>query len=104
MNDEELIAKARQVGAELRGRHGDFDRFAGWLLEWMADRLVTAGAAGAGVPQDAAPEVIVRAWCKRCEHGTASIPCPRCDGPACAGCGRCPPCDGDLPAEEDDDG
>jgi hypothetical protein len=36
-------------------------------------------------------------WCKRCVRTTLSVPCPCCDGPACAGCGRCPPCDGDLP-------
>ena len=48
-------------------------------------------------PQGAA---IVRAFCRRCRSGTLSIPCPRCDGPACAKCGRCPPCDG--PAGETD--
>lgn len=42
------------------------------------------------------PEVIVRAWCKRCLHATSSIPCPCCDGPACANCGRCPDCDGEI--------
>ena len=39
MTDEELLDKARQVGKELRGRHGDFDRFAGWLMAELADRL-----------------------------------------------------------------
>ena len=96
MNNEELIAEARRVGAELRAHAafapaGDLDRLAAELLRQMADRL------------GAAPEVLVVAWCKRCERGTASVPCPACDGPACAGCGRCPPCDGDLPAEEEND-
>jgi len=50
------------------------------------------------------PEAVILAWCKRCKHGTASVPCPRCDGPACAGCGRCPPCDGPVPDEENGDG
>ena len=94
MNNEELIAEARRVGAELRAHAafapaGDLDRLAAELLRQMADRL------------GAAPEVIVRAWCNGCEHGTASIACLRCGGPACAGCGRCPPCDGDLPAGEE---
>jgi hypothetical protein len=53
-------------------------------------------------PEDDAPEVIVRAWCKRCRHATTSVPCPCCDGPACAGCGRCPPCDGPAPDKEED--
>ena len=46
------------------------------------------------------PEADIRAWCKRCRRGTRSIPCPSCDGPACAACGRCPDCDGDLPDED----
>ena len=53
-------------------------------------------------PGDTAPEAPVWAWCKRCEHGTRSIPCPNSDDhAACANCGRCPPCDGDLPGEEE---
>jgi hypothetical protein len=90
MTDEELIAEARRVGYLLRRCSGDVDRLAGALLAELADRL-----------DGRAPEVIVRAWCKRCRHATMSVPCPECDGPACAGCGRCPPCDGDLPDEEE---
>ena len=48
---------------------------------------------------DDTPKAAAWAFCKRCVRGTLSIPCPCCDGPACAGCGRCPPCDGDLPDE-----
>ena len=39
MTDEELIARARQVGPKLRARDSDFDRLAGWLLKELADRL-----------------------------------------------------------------
>ena len=44
MTDEEMIAEARRVGAELRCRPGDLDRLAGWLLAGMADRLEDRGA------------------------------------------------------------
>ena len=50
MTDEELLGKARQVGKELRGRHGDFDRFAGWLMAELADRL--GGRAAAQAAED----------------------------------------------------
>ena len=92
MNDEELIAEARRVARMLSGSRSDLGRLAAELMRQVAD-LAEARAA--------APDAIVLAWCKRCEQGTASISCPKCDGPACAGCGRCPPCDGDLPAEEE---
>jgi hypothetical protein len=59
------------------------------------------GHAAAQAAEDGAPEVIVRAWCKGCRHAALSVPCPRCGGPACAGCGRCPPCDGPVPDEEE---
>jgi hypothetical protein len=39
VNDEELIARAREVGLELRRRPGDLDRLAGALLAELADRL-----------------------------------------------------------------
>lgn len=86
MNDEELVARAREVGDRMRRRPGDLDRLAGALLAELADRVDP-------------PKAAVYAFCRRCESGTASVPCPACDGPACAGCGRCPPCDGDLPDE-----
>jgi hypothetical protein len=89
MTEEELIARSREVGAELRRRPGDLDRLAGALLAELAERL------------DSRPVADVIAWCKGCRRGTASVPCPRCDGPACAGCGRCPPCDGPVPDEEE---
>ena len=48
------------------------------------------------------PEAAVWAWCKGCRRGTGSVPCPRCGGPACAACGRCPPCDGPVPDDAGD--
>ena len=66
---------------------------AGVLLAELADRLERLGGP--------APETIVRAWCKGCGRGTASVPCELCGGPSCANCGRCPDCDGDLPAGEE---
>ncbi|HEY3652362.1 MAG TPA: hypothetical protein VGL33_30640 [Streptosporangiaceae bacterium] len=39
MNDQELIARAREVGLELRRRPGDLDRLAGTLLRELAARL-----------------------------------------------------------------
>jgi hypothetical protein len=39
MNDQELAARAREVGLELRRRPGDLDRLAGTLLRELADRL-----------------------------------------------------------------
>jgi hypothetical protein len=53
---------------------------------------------------DGGPWEIMAAPCKRCEGLTTSIPCPACDGPACADCGRCPQCDGPVPGKEEDDG
>ena len=38
-------------------------------------------------------------WCKRCRRTTFSVPCLRCDGPACVICDRCPECDGPLPED-----
>ena len=53
-------------------------------------------------PDGAAPEAVVAAWCKGCRHATRSVPCPRCGGPSCAACGRCPACDGPLPEDDND--
>jgi hypothetical protein len=39
VNDQELIAEARRVGAKLLLRDGDFDRYAGGLLKELSDRL-----------------------------------------------------------------
>ena len=94
MNDEELIAEARRVAARLRLRAGALDRLAAEVLKQMADRL------GESVTT-IAPEVIGPAWCKGCDHATLSEPCPKCGNPACAKCGRCPWCDGPVPAEEE---
>ena len=47
MTDEELIARAREAGAELRRRPGDLDRLAGTLLAELADRLDGRAAAQA---------------------------------------------------------
>ena len=54
MNDEELIARDREVGAKLLARPGDLDRLAGGLLKESADRL--CGRAG-GYLAAAAAEV-----------------------------------------------
>ena len=35
--DLDLIARARDAGRELRGRSGDLDRLAGWLLAELTD-------------------------------------------------------------------
>jgi hypothetical protein len=37
--DKQLVARAREVGAQLRRRPGDLDRLAGVLLAQLADRL-----------------------------------------------------------------
>jgi hypothetical protein len=39
VNDQELIARAREVGDRLSRRLGDLDRLAGVLLKELADRL-----------------------------------------------------------------
>jgi hypothetical protein len=105
--DRDLIARARRLAAaatqdELREHTGETDTALAYacafgearhLLGELADRLDPPA------PVPIATAVVV-AWCKGCERGTASVPCPRCDGLACAGCGRCPPCDGPVPDEE----
>ena len=68
----------------------------------IIDRLVAIGAAGhLALPQAAPPVADFYAACAGCGHCTASVPCPRCGGPACSVCGRCPPCDGPVPDEEE---
>ena len=47
MNDEELIARDREVGTELSRRPGDLDRLAAWLLNESADRLEELAAQAA---------------------------------------------------------
>ena len=88
MNDQELAARARQL-AEDGVRSAEARALARELLRQLPDRL-EFHAAWSG--------------CGRCDRDTAPVPCPRCGGPACAVCGRCPPCDGPVPDEEEDDG
>jgi prevent-host-death family protein len=105
--DADLAARARTLRdaladeATLRRVTGETDAYrayvhwagrAGHLLGELADRL--------GPPARAIAEAHYP-WCKGCGHATASAPCPRCGRPAsaCAECGRCPDCDGDLPGE-----
>lgn len=47
MTDQELIAEARRIGPVLRGRPGDLDRYAGWLMLEAAHRLDGRAAAQA---------------------------------------------------------
>lgn len=91
MTDEELIAEARRLSPAYRHGGNVRDKHVGWVLLEMADRLEARPA----------PQAETWAFCKRCRAGTASVQCPECGGPACAVCGRCPPCHGDLPGEED---
>ena len=42
MNDQELIARAREVARTLSGSRSDLGRLAGELLKQMADRLDAA--------------------------------------------------------------
>ena len=57
------------------------------------DRLIALAAASGGLRR------LDTAFCKQCRRTTPSDPepCPLCGGPLCSGCGRCPPCDGDIP-------
>lgn len=89
MTDEELIARARQLATD-GVRSAEAQALARELLRQLAD-----------LAEARAPAAQTWALCRRCRRGTASVPCPRCGGPACANCKRCPPCDGDLPAEEE---
>jgi hypothetical protein len=93
MNDQELAARARQL-AEDGIRSAEAQALARELLRQLADRLDAARA----------PKASVWAFCRGCVAGMPSVPCPRCGGPACANCGRCPPCDGPVPDEEAEDG
>ena len=60
----------------------------------ICDRLIALAAAGVGGLRR-----LDTAFCKQCRRTTPSDPepCPLCGGPLCSGCGRCPPCDGDIP-------
>jgi hypothetical protein len=52
-----------------------------------------------GLPDRPRFPVTVMPWCKKCQAGTPSKTCERCDRPkaACDVCGRCPRCDGPYP-------
>ena len=81
---------------------GDFGRKS--ALKWLAGYAPEAVAAALDeMDRQAAGERPgdASAWCGRCRRTTLSTPCPRCGGPACARCGRCPPCDGPVPDEEE---
>jgi hypothetical protein len=105
--DRELIAKARELaGVDPE----DMCAFTGETDLAMADAVALGRAQHllrrlADLAEDLAAGGVadVAAWCKGCRHATPSVPCPRCGGPSCAGCGRCPSCDGPL-SEEDDNG
>lgn len=71
-----------------------------WPL-WVEYVQAARDALAAAGREDGPLAVSVFAWCRGCERGTGSVPCGRCGGPACAGCGRCPPCDGDITEEND---
>jgi hypothetical protein len=60
-------------------------------------------AATPGDPPASPPGRITLPFCRGCLGATTSVPCPRCDGPACARCGRCPPCDGELTGDGSDE-
>ena len=72
MNDQELAAQARRVGIELRARAGrvaaggDRDRYAGWLLKELADRL---DARAAAQPAEARGIVLPSRWPPMQPHG-----------------------------------
>jgi hypothetical protein len=57
VNDQELIARAREVGAGLRARGNDRDRLAGWLLRELAARLEWLAAAQAAAIRKAAADI-----------------------------------------------
>ena len=94
-------ARLGSLGALTAGRPGSWEAA---HVDHLARGLAfdDAGLAWYAADDRARREVVAPparfpgAMCKRCRRITPSIPCPRCDGPACAGCGRCPPCDGDL--------
>ena len=57
MNDQELIARALEVGAKLRRRDGDLDRLAGALLAEMAARLKWLAADAAQAAEAKPPPI-----------------------------------------------
>jgi hypothetical protein len=98
MNDEELIARACEVGAALLRRPGDLDRLAGGLLAELAGRLAARPAPAprdGPVPDEEEPAAIIPA-CPRCKTEAPHIAWtgadedydgPR-DGWQCARCGH----------------
>jgi hypothetical protein len=54
-------------------------------------------------PGEIPGRVLIRAWCKGCEHATTSRTCKECNKPfaACANCGRCPACDGPVVGKDE---
>jgi len=57
VNDQELIARALEVGAKLRRRDGDLDRLAGALLAEMAARLKWLAADAAQAAEAKPPPI-----------------------------------------------
>jgi len=107
-DDRELIAQARELAAALDvdalrviagSRPGADNNMVRAEALGVAQYLLGELASRLDPPARAIAEVYP--WCKGCRRGTASAPCPRCGRPAsaCAECGRCPDCDGDLPDE-----
>jgi hypothetical protein len=87
-DDRQIVARAAQLGPALRASSSDRDRLAGWLLAEMA----------AIIERLDVPPALVVTWCKGCQSGTTSVMCGKCGRPmgACANCGRCPDCDGEI--------
>ena len=121
MNDQEIIASARRAAAELGRRPGDLDRFAAGLLKELADRLDAPALAPASYLDEAAAEVRAMLGVNTARHkellmggsdedalrpvraerlqiigrltGIAAVEAVAARE---AGCGRCPPRDGDI--------
>ena len=89
-HDRRLVARARELAAIIE-RLDDDGSFTATAQIIATPQLAGAGAITADVLN----------WCPRCRHATLSTPCPGCDGPSCARCGRCPDCDGPVPDEEE---
>ena len=110
MNDQELTAEARRVAAELRRRPGDREliRYAAGLLAAAAGRLAIHGPTVSGSPF----RCPAAAQPGRCgdHHASGVTNCTREAGHDGAhhngsgltwGSSDAPPCDGDLPGEEE---
>lgn len=98
---EDFTTGASPVLGELRNLKWTATQRAHVQIHWLDISEVAAVHAEFSYgteAEDDAPEAVVLAWCKGCGRGTVSVPCPGCGGPACAGCGRCPPCDGEITA------